>query len=101
SRTFSFYDADNVLLGRFANWKRPVPTPTDPYPAFLPDGSVAGETAEDRFFGVIHDGGILRIQYVGGSLEFDHLQVGTIPEPGVSLFAFLALTLLLRGRSRG
>ena len=43
------------------------------------DGSNEGETAEDRFFGVINPGGILAITISNsgiGGIEVDHLQYG-------------------------
>ncbi len=42
------------------------------------DGSFGGTTAEDRFYGVIHPGGIsaIFISNDGGGIEVDHLQYG-------------------------
>lgn len=52
------------------------------------NASFNGETAEDRFYGAVHAGGISRIFIRGGSggIEIDHLQYGmlatsTVPEP--------------------
>jgi hypothetical protein len=53
--------------------------------AFLGDGSAAGETAEDRFFGVVHLAGIRTITISmpdSADWEMDHLQYGAaVPEP--------------------
>ena len=55
------------------------------------DGSNSGQTAEDRFYGVVRADGVsaIRISNVGGGIEVDHLQYGrvgqgaqVIPEPG-------------------
>ncbi len=67
------------------------------------DGSGNGGTAEDRFYGIINDGGISRIYItssLAGGIEVDHLQYGkAVPEPGVvSLIALGAGTLMLRRR---
>lgn len=56
-------------------------------------GSYLGQTDEDRFYGVVHMGGIsaIKIRSLYGGIEVDHLQFGRIaavPEPGV--FAMLA-----------
>ena len=52
------------------------------------NASFNGETAEDRFYGVVHAGGISRIFIRSGpaGIEIDHLQYGligtsTVPEP--------------------
>jgi hypothetical protein len=50
------------------------------------DGSVLGQTAEDRFFGAKNASGISKITIITNSKdwEIDHLQYGnqkTIPEP--------------------
>lgn len=43
-------------------------------------GSFTGETAEDRFYGATHAGGISRISITTpGSMEVDHLQYGAVP----------------------
>lgn len=54
------------------------------------DGSTSGTTAEDRFLGIIHTGGISHITINASSWEYDHLQYGytAIPEP--STWAALA-----------
>lgn len=45
-------------------------------PAAFADNSFFGETAEDRFFGVIHEGGVAQIKITNssGGIEVDHLQ---------------------------
>ena len=47
-------------------------------PVSIADGSFNGETAEDRFFGVIDPGGIsaIKVSNTGGGIEVDHLQYG-------------------------
>mgnify|MGYP002778565198 CR=1 FL=1 len=56
-------------------------------PFTLGDGDFAGQTAEDRFFGIVAAGGIQRIRIgMANSVdwEVDHLQYGrlaTVPEP--------------------
>lgn len=58
-------------------------------PVAIADGSISGETAEDRFFGVIDAGGIssIRISNTAGGIEVDHLQYGVFgqaPPPPVT-----------------
>jgi hypothetical protein len=74
----------------------------------LGDGAVDGATAEDRFFGAYHPGGISSIRITATSSndwEVDHLQYGLanpIPEPQQWLLMGLgigALVWRLRGRS--
>ena len=47
-------------------------------PVGIADGTVVGTTAEDRFFGLIHEGGIsgIKISNTIGGIEVDHLQYG-------------------------
>lgn len=69
----------------------------------LNDGSSVGETAEDRFLGWEHLGGIssIRIYQSGSDLEADHLQYGRlIPEPATSLLAGFVLSLYALTRRR-
>src|SRR5687767_11746283 len=75
----------------------------------LGDGSFAGRTAEDRFFGVVSAGGItaIRLSSTGGGIarpEVDHLQFGastlaTVPEPGSAALLGAGL-LVLAGAAR-
>jgi hypothetical protein len=88
---FEAYDAQGLSLGLSG-------------PVLLGDGMFCGETAEDRFFGATHEGGIssFTISMPGqgspGSLnwEVDHLQYGyqsqSVPDPG-STFALLSLAI--------
>ncbi len=65
------------------------------------DDGHQGSTAEDRFMGVIFEGGISAIEVSAnlGRIELDHVQYGDIiPAPGV--LALLGLSGLLTGRSR-
>lgn len=72
------------------------------------DGSFNGETAEDRFYGMINPAGIRAIRIAnGGGLEVDHLQYGfaadslTAPEPGSLVLAVcgsIGFVSLLRRR---
>jgi hypothetical protein len=65
--------------------------------------SVSGETAEDRFYGVINAGGISKIfiTNTSGGMEVDHLQYGqsVVPEP-VSLNAVVLGGAVWWGRRR-
>jgi hypothetical protein len=47
-------------------------------PVTIADGSIVGETAEDRFFGVVSAAGIsaIKISNTSGGIEIDHLQYG-------------------------
>jgi hypothetical protein len=91
--TFEAFDAANVSLGVFG-----------PFP--LGDGQVTGQSAEDRFFGVAHAGGIASVRMTMPSStdwEVDHLQYGhisaapqaTIPEPGTGALATMGLFSLV------
>lgn len=55
-------------------------------PVSIADGSFAGTTAEDRFFGVTHAGGIesIKISNTSGGIEVDHLQFGPITAVGTA-----------------
>ncbi|MDZ4374752.1 MAG: PEPxxWA-CTERM sorting domain-containing protein [Phenylobacterium sp.] len=54
------------------------------------DGATRGQTAEDRFYGATHSGGISRLVISNpGGIEIDHIQygllgpvTGAVPEPG-------------------
>ena len=92
---FEAFNASNVSLG--------ILTGTHA------DGSFSGTTAEDRFYGVTHAGGISRIRISNGTtndsgIEIDHLQYGlrasvnNVPEPsslaliGIALVGFVAIS---------
>jgi len=67
------------------------------------DSNFSGGTAEDRFYGWTSSGGIGSILISnsgGGGLEVDHLQYGSVPEPGTSLAMGIgvAAAALLRKR---
>jgi hypothetical protein len=64
------YDSASQLLGTIAA-------------GALNDGLSTGQTAEDRFLGWVHPGGIaqIRIHQSGSDMEVDHLQYGIVPEP--------------------
>jgi hypothetical protein len=66
----------------------------------LPNITSQVSTAGDRFFGLIHEGGISSI-VLGSSLYFDHVQYGygPIPEPAAGTLLAGGL-LLLSGRRR-
>jgi len=63
--TFEAFDALGISLGVIG-------------PVALGDGLSDGATPEDRFFGVVNDGGVseIRIANSGGGIEVDHLQAG-------------------------
>ena len=63
SVTFEAFDQNGVSLGTVG-------------PVAIADNSNAGETAEDRFFGVTNAGGIsaIKVSNPGGGIEVDHLQ---------------------------
>jgi hypothetical protein len=78
-------------------------------PFVLGDGSISGQTVEDRFFGAVNSGGISRIEIRSpdtNDWEVDHLQYGrateqaldvqAVPEPATS-----GLLLTGWGSSRG
>ena len=85
--TFEAFDQNGLSLGTVAGNNA--------------DGSVNGETAEDRFFGATNSGGIssIRISNPGAGIEVDHLQYGLRgdlppPPPGLPEPATLALTAM-------
>lgn len=74
------------------------------------NNSFNGEAADDRFYGIVHPGGVsaLKVSNASGGIEVDHLQYGRlgqvsdVPEPGMpALLAAIALSgggLYLRRR---
>ncbi len=89
--TFEAFDGANGSLGSIT--------------VTLGDGAISGETAEDRFFGVISAGGIGRITISmpqSSDWEIDHLQYGTaaVPLPAAAWLFGSALCGLLAGRRR-
>jgi hypothetical protein len=66
--TFEAFDSLGASLGTIG-------------PVAIADGSNAGTTAEDRFFGVQFAGGIsaIKISNSSGGIEVDHLQYGLYP----------------------
>lgn len=70
-------------------------------PVRLGDGEHTGETAEDRFFGVFHEGGIgsftIAMPNPDSRLnwEVDHLQYGMVPEPTTFLLLSMGAVGLL------
>jgi len=95
--TFEAFDANGVSLG----------TQTGTHA----NNSFSGETAEDRFYGVVHASGLSAIKISSGAagIETDHLQYGfggvaTVPEPNSVTFlgglALLGTSFLLRRTRR-
>lgn len=87
---FEAFDANGLSLGVIG-------------PASVGDGDFRGQTPEDRFFGIVHLGGISRIRLSmdnSTDWELDHVQFGLIPSPGAAGVITLAgLTALRRRRS--
>jgi hypothetical protein len=67
----------------------------------LPGTTSPLSTRGDRFFGLIHEGGISKI-VLGGSLYFDHVQYGhgAIPEPNAGMLAACGILVLALRRRR-
>lgn len=74
--TFQAFDSLNNLIGSIG------PTPLGVF------GDYDGDTADDRFFGVLYPSGIFKIKIfdnstIAGAIEVDHLQYGlNLAEPG-------------------
>lgn len=86
--TFTAYDSANVAIASFTNFG-------------LGDGSVAGGTDEDRFFGASSLAGIARIEFSvsdSSDWELDHLQYGIVPTPGATALAAIVGVWSLRRR---
>jgi hypothetical protein len=90
---FEAFDTDGVSVGTHV-WQTTA------------DEVFTGTTGEDRFIGVMHDGGISRIviQQIGRDvhgLEIDHVSFAVIPEPGSASLLMMAATILaIRCRRR-
>ncbi|MBS1705035.1 MAG: PEP-CTERM sorting domain-containing protein [Armatimonadetes bacterium] len=61
-----------------------------------------GDTAEDRFYGIIHSGGISKINLrnSSGGIELDHLQYGAVPEPATMAALGLGMAALARRKRK-
>lgn len=84
--TFEAFDANGVSLG----------TQTGSHS----DGGISGGTAEDRFYGVEHQGGISKIRIGSGSTEADHVQYGYAPVPEPATMTLIGLGALAALRKR-
>lgn len=86
--TFEAFDAEGVSLG----------TRTGSHA----DGSSSGTVGEDRFYGMVHAGGISKIKLSNssGGIEMDHLQFGynPVPEPATLIALTVGATALVRRR---
>lgn len=83
---FEAFDAAGVSLGVYGPYR-------------LGDGLITGETAEDRFFGIVHADGISAIEARmpdSGDWELDHVQFGRVPEPATMLLLTLMPAMLRR-----
>jgi hypothetical protein len=76
-------------------------------PFLLGDGSISGETREDRFFGAINAGGISRIIIrapTTNDWEVDNLQYGLavqpVPEPATAALLLTGLGLMATRKLR-
>lgn len=90
--TFEAFGAGNVPLGSVTGAHK--------------DGNNSGGTAEDRFYGVIHPGGVQSIKITAATWELDHLQFGVlspvpVPEPSVALLLAAGAAVLWSRRRQG
>jgi len=79
--SFEAWDSDGVYLGSIG-------------PFSLGDNYDGGQTAEDRFFGIVNAGGISQITmtHVGNGMSVDHLQY-VVPVPGAFLLGCLGISI--------
>ena len=86
---FKAYDQNGLLIGSGAQFA-------------FGDGSAHGETAEDRYIGAYHAGGISKIEFGfahSNDWEVDHVQYAAVPEP-VSMISLGAGALALLRKRR-
>ena len=91
-RYFQAFDANEDVI---------FSTPLNQLVPVLPGTTPLGSTRGDRFFGMIHEGGISSI-VLGSSLYFDHVQYGygAIPEPSTGMLAVGGILALASRRKR-
>ena len=91
-RYFQAFDANEDVI---------FSTPLNQLVPVLPGTTPLGSTRGDRFFGMIHEGGISSI-VLGSSLYFDHVQYGygAIPEPSTGMLAVGGILALALRRKR-
>lgn len=85
-----FYDRNDQLIGVIG-------------PVQVGDGSFAGTTSEDRFFGMVWEDGIktmvIRAPGSANNIEIDHVQYNVVPEPATLVVIGAGLIAIrLRGR---